>query len=202
MGLAYYYNMVKYRLNGRLIEITKLTALPVNIIKLFNETLVNDHGEKILEYSGTDIPKFYWLKVHDNLRQQIDPSFKNIKKRLNKYKINKKRKFIKRRAKELNASLPKSEVWFQKLYKQYKTKTDKYNEPFADKIPDMINTKFKYIIEIDGSIHDTEKQQLKDDSKDKLYKRLGYQVFRIKAYDEDSFFATLDVIRTIRNLKK
>lgn len=113
-----------------------------------------------------------------------------------KYKPKRKRSKKSRRqlyADRLNKNLPKSEVWFQSKWKLdfkqpdldlYK---DKYNQPLGSYIPDVINSGYKYIIEIDGSIHETVIQKFKDKQKDLYYARRGYKVFRIKAYDEATY---------------
>ena len=119
------------------------------------------------------------------------------KKKSNSRKI--KRISLRSFAKNLNKNLPKSEVWFQDLYAIHKDPNDLYNKPLHIRIPDVMNKIYKYIIEIDGSIHDTPKQQYKDYIKDSFYKRLGFKVFRIKAYDINSFNATISSIKELRN---
>ena len=94
-------------------------------------------------------------------------------------------------AKELNKKLPKSEVWFKKLYEGYRIAGDQFNEPFGGFIPDVINKEHKYIIEVDGSMHDLPRIQLKDRKKDQQRERLGYLCIRIKAYDQDQFDAAM-----------
>lgn len=81
----------------------------------------------------------------------------------------------------------KSEVWFFDLYKSYQDIDDVYNEPLGNYIPDMANHKYKYVVEIDGSIHDRPDIKEKDLKKDKYYKALGYRVMRIQAYDIQKF---------------
>lgn len=124
-----------------------------------------------------------------------------------KKKKRKKKKTKSRRqvyADKLNENLPASEVWFQTKWatdiQQDKLDlyTDKFNEPLGSYIPDVINRGFKYIIEIDGSIHDTPEQQYKDRKKDAYYLRRGYQVFRIKAYCNISYSEALINISLLR----
>ena len=91
----------------------------------------------------------------------------------------------------LTTKLPKSEIWFHSLYQEFKDKQDKFNRPFKKYIPDVYNEKFKYIIEIDGSFHDSYEQQRKDWKKDKYFQKLGYKVFRLKAYDNQKFKETM-----------
>lgn len=108
-------------------------------------------------------------------------------------------------ASDLNKKLPKSEEWFLQLYAPFRCSLefsrdkhnlnarynerlkDKFNEPFQGFIPDVINHAYRYIIEVDGSIHNLEHIKIKDRAKESLYKYTGYKVFRIKAYDLSSW---------------
>lgn len=96
-------------------------------------------------------------------------------------------------ADNINKDLPLSEVWFQSKWKldfpdhKLNVYQDKYNYPFGSYIPDVINLGYKYIIEIDGTIHETPEQKLKDLKKDSYYYKRGYKVFRIKAYDNEAY---------------
>lgn len=100
-------------------------------------------------------------------------------------------------ADKLKKNLPKSEVWFNDMLAKYpfpmkfETKTDnlmgKSNDVFDCYIPDILNRDYKFAIEVDGSIHETEKQKLKDIKKDRMYARCQYKVYRVKAFDELSF---------------
>lgn len=120
--------------------------------------------------------------------------FKSIKPYHKKYKNRKfksisrlKKDRLKEFANKLNENLPKSEVWFQDLYVLYKHSRDRFNKPLGNYIPDVLNTYYKYVIEIDGSIHNTSFQQKKDMHKTCIYTSKGYKVFRIKANDINSF---------------
>lgn len=84
------------------------------------------------------------------------------------------------------------------LYKEYKSPNDKFNCPFGPYIPDVINHFFKYVIEIDGSIHNREDIKLKDIRKDLYYTSKGYKVIRIQAYNESSFKQGLDLLMGCR----
>ena len=98
-------------------------------------------------------------------------------------------------ADHLNADLPQSEVWFHKLW-EAEGFQDIYNTPCGRYIPDVINYKYNYIIEIDGSFNSKE-QQYKDRVKDLSFKRSGYQVFRVEAFNMDSFNTVLSNVRMI-----
>lgn len=90
---------------------------------------------------------------------------------------------------KLEENTPKSELWFYGLYTKYPN--DLYNNAFGPYIPDVINHNQMYVIEIDGSIHDLPEIQAKDAVKTKFYQSKGYNVYRIKAYDVDSFNACM-----------
>ena len=118
---------------------------------------------------------------------------KNILKK-NRQLIEKTKKF----AKELQKNPPKSDLWFQKLWCEFKDLDDKYNEAFGHYIPDCINHKYKYIIEIDGSFHFKPDQIKKDIKKNEYYMNRGYDWYRIQAYNEDSLKNVLIKIETRR----
>lgn len=112
-----------------------------------------------------------------------------------------KRLFTQKRAKELQANTPQSELWFYKLYQSYQHPKDLFNKAHKGYIPDVINYQFRYIIEIDGSVHDTLRQQGRDRVKDNYFKRTGFKVFRIKAYDTFSFDQCIQQLIEFRNSK-
>lgn len=60
-------------------------------------------------------------------------------------------------------------------------------------IPDITSRLGKYIIEIDGAIHNTEEVKSKDAIKDAAFERNGYKVYRIPAYNLDE----LNVVRKL-----
>lgn len=105
---------------------------------------------------------------------------------------------LKQRAERLEQNLPKSEVWFRELYKEYIHEKDEFNSPFAGRIPDLINKEFKYIVEIDGSIHNHSSQIKRDANNMLRYFNEGFKVFRVKAYSIRDFNACIDWIKDIR----
>lgn len=119
-------------------------------------------------------------------------------KRPKKVKRKTKRRSIRAFAKSLRENPPKSELWFYSLYETYKDRHDQFNHPLHIRIPDVMNRRFQYIVEIDGSIHDSEKQKYTDYIKDSFYKRLGFEVIRIKAFDLSSFEEGVKRIQMIR----
>lgn len=72
------------------------------------------------------------------------------------------------------------------------------NLPFLGCIPDVINTQSKYIIEVDGSIHDQLLVKARDRLRDERFSTRGYLVFRIKAYDEDGIRRLSSAIKEAR----
>ena len=111
---------------------------------------------------------------------------------------------IERYAEALNRDLARSERWFQSLWDKH-TFNDYYNHPMGKYIPDVINFQYRYIIEVDGSVHETPEQKVKDLKKDAYYKSKGYQVFRItySVTDNESnilqYKTVLDAVLKIRN---
>ena len=104
----------------------------------------------------------------------------------------KRAKKLRQFAKRLETKLPKSEVWFRALYKEHQHKQDKFNTPLKDKyIPDIQNKRLRYVIEVDGSFHDSEWAKKKDRKKDTYYLSQGFKVFRVKAHCQESFEAFL-----------
>jgi hypothetical protein len=62
---------------------------------------------------------------------------------------------IDRFALKLRMNTPKSELWFQEFWKAngLEIPSDEYNVRWCRRIPDLVNHKYKYVIEIDGTIH-------------------------------------------------
>lgn len=139
--------------------------------------------------------------------KKVKSSLPNVTKQL-KLKKKKEKKLkkqdrydsLKKFAQNLNINEPRSELWFKSLYqKHYALTTDLYNKPFRKRyIPDVINFKFRYIIEIDGSIHNTPEQIKKDIIKDYFYKKHNFKVFRVKAYDNESYIKLIKELFIIR----
>lgn len=121
-------------------------------------------------------------------------SYKHALYLLRKARKKAKRTRLKNFATQLNDNLPNSERWFNDLYKEHRHSDDKANIPFALRIPDIINKTYKYIIEIDGSAHNSAKARRHDGYKTKLYEDRYFKVFRIKAYNLEQ---AKDVIKQI-----
>lgn len=126
-------------------------------------------------------------------------AWKKQKKLLSKQRSNARRSAFKRFSKKLNSNLPQSEIWFRRLYKLYRSTHDRFNKPLNLKyIPDILNQEDKYIIEVDGSIHNTEEQIIKDKEKDQYYFNHGYDVIRVIAYSQSSFDNAMKQLEIIR----
>lgn len=72
------------------------------------------------------------------------------------------------------------------------------NKPKHGLIPDILNRRHRYIIEIDGSWHLKEDSKARDKIKDERFAKRGYAVFRVVAYDRDSFLACVLAVRRRR----
>lgn len=126
------------------------------------------------------------------------------RKQKNKLRIKTKKKKIKeinKFADGLNKCIPNSEKWFWNKYQlgKYDHKDDRPNIVINNTfIGDIVNNTFNYIIEIDGSIHFKNRQIIKDKNKDSFYKKNGYEVVRVIAFNEQSFRNAIIKIKMIR----
>ncbi len=111
---------------------------------------------------------------------------------------------------KLNANLPASERWFQNKWKleifpwkpDFTMYQDEYNGIIGSYIGDVVNRGFKYVIEIDGSFHDSAKQQFKDSIRQKEIEAKGFTVIRVKSYDEEGYKKVLEQVCKIMELAK
>ena len=120
---------------------------------------------------------------------------------------------IQKFADSLKKNLPKSELWFLEEYKnsgfprynedsgQRSIRFGHSNRVFCNKyIPDFVNHKLKYIIEVDGSIHQLEHVKNKDKIKTEYYEKRHYTVIRIEAYNYKSlYFGLLRIAKKYKN---
>lgn len=90
----------------------------------------------------------------------------------------------------------KSDIWLQEQWLEngYMQMEDEFNSVYAFWIPDLINRKYKYIVECDGSIHGRTSVQKKDKRKDEWFTKNGFYVFRIKAFDLDQLKLVGDTV--------
>lgn len=103
-------------------------------------------------------------------------------------------------AREIEKQLPASERWFREFWLSngLLDDDDRFNEPFGKRIPDLINHKFKYVIEIDGTIHNTPRQTKIDASKDRFYESKGYSVLRVRAFMVSDLLGCVEVVERLR----
>jgi very-short-patch-repair endonuclease len=86
-------------------------------------------------------------------------------------------------ARALRANPPASERRFYKRYLESGLlhPKDLFNEVFNGRyIPDVTNHDLKYVIEIQGSMHNLEEVKVKDVIKAKYFISLGYEVFTVR----------------------
>lgn len=103
-----------------------------------------------------------------------------------------------RYAKRLNDNLPKSELWFDGLFKSHPLYSLFLKNQIINKyIVDLLCTEKKIVIEIDGSYHDREDQVARDFIKDMKLKKKGYEVIRVKAYDLDSYSTCIKTLESL-----
>jgi very-short-patch-repair endonuclease len=123
-------------------------------------------------------------------------------KGLNKETEKRIRRKLSRYSRRLNKVLPKAEQWFWGQWGKagMHLKSDYANSPFGFYIPDVINRRYCYIVEVDEDHHNEPIQKEKDSKKDSFYEKQGYKSFRVKAYDVESFNAVVRSIKEIRLL--
>jgi hypothetical protein len=110
---------------------------------------------------------------------------------------------VRRFAAEIETKLPKSEQWFRNLYAKHKHVKDLYNTPCRDKyIPDVLNKRLRYVIEVDGSVHGTERVAHNYVLKTAWYYNHRFKVFRVCAYDMESFNEMLQNLEAYKNSLK
>lgn len=110
------------------------------------------------------------------------------------------RRFLKRCSASLNSNLPPSERWFHKHWSAQglASDNDELNRPWLGSIPDVVNHKERYVIEVDGKSHDSIAQKEIDAKKDTKFTTNGYAVFRVRAYDINSLLDAAAKIRERR----
>lgn len=142
-------------------------------------------------------------KKSKKLKKNKYTNFKELTEDMNEMGLSHKTK-LKKMGNFLNANCPKSEKWFRELYMaHFYSKMDEFNKPFKSKyIPDVLNIVFNYVIEIDGSLHETPEQKEKDRIKDEFYKSHGYTVIRIQAYNNNSYIEAIKLLFVLRHKKR
>lgn len=122
----------------------------------------------------------------------------SIQRNLRKHKKSQSNASLQDIADALNASLPKSERWFHKIYHSYGCDSDVNNEPQSGYIVDILNKQYKYAIEVDGSIHERADVRSRDAFKQRVLEKAGFEVLRVKAYDIDSAMRAIRRVLDIR----
>lgn len=153
-----------------------------------------------------NIMKYYGWEVLTITFDEVK-SDQGIKKLMGMVKTYLKRdNFVEGRAKELNRDVPKSEVWFRSKIEQepfFKDMRFEYNKPmFGRYIFDAFSKKYRLCIEVDGSIHDTDTQIVKDDRKDNVTRVKGFHIVRIKAFDDKSYNEAIGLIQHVVKNKR
>lgn len=104
-------------------------------------------------------------------------------------------------SKKLNGNLAKSERWFLQIYGRFRHPGDLINKPFQNQyIPDVTNHRYKYVIEVDGSIHNLAHIKRHDQIKNEFYKLHGYRIFRVKPFDKPAFYEFIKQMYIIRDI--
>lgn len=134
------------------------------------------------------------------LYRQPKSKYGKKKKKPQKKKLRKQKSRLEQYGEDLNRNLPRSEAWFQQLWKErgMECKFDHFNCPFGPYIPDVLNKKHYYIIEIDGSIHTTPEVKERDQKKSEWFRNQMFTVIRVIAYDMDSFNNAVERVQAIR----
>lgn len=114
------------------------------------------------------------------------------------------RKFARASSKSLKKNKFSSEIWLLGMWEATKMRDnlDKWNRPIGPYIADLSNRKFGYIVEVDGEIHNQIDVKNKDRERDAVLESHGWRVFRIKAFNEDSFWESAKVIKERQKLVK
>lgn len=117
-------------------------------------------------------------------------------KRRKKRSAKRKQKF----ADKLNENLPESEKWFWAEWERIGMKhgEDQANEILCGFIPDVLNHKYKYVIEVDGLIHIKKKIKKRDEIKNEVFSKNGFSVFRLEAYNDYQLGILADEVEKIR----
>lgn len=136
------------------------------------------------------------------LYREFKAKGRKVKRKRNKVRVQNRIEYY---AQRLEDNLPASERWFRDMYLKEDIQRsfsedlfkDQFNKPFNQKyIPDVSNVGYKYIIEVDGSIHNTPEQQLKDIKKDYYFKKRDYLVIRVRYGSNADYHDCVEKVRT------
>lgn len=101
---------------------------------------------------------------------------------------------LKKFAEEIESKNYKSDLWLKEQLKNCLTKEDEFNSPEGPFIPDLINRKYRYIVECDGSVHDLQEVKNKDFRKDKYFLEKGFLVLRVRFGNEKKIQEIREII--------
>jgi very-short-patch-repair endonuclease len=117
-----------------------------------------------------------------------------------KYKLKKKKNNsrIIKYANRLNENLPRSEIWFDGLFKSHYL-YDKFrkNQIIGNYIVDLLCIDNKIVIEIDGSYHERKDQKIKDWYKEQNLKKKGYTVIRVLDNNIESYNNCIKMLESL-----
>lgn len=179
------------------------------LVKLYG---INHANEMFLRRFKKNQPKASTPKeIEANIRLQARRHKRNkafLRNIQNTKKYQKKKEWkirIDTLAKDLNRVVPKSEVWFRSLFENQKLKQNDefYNHVYKKAyIADVINYDLKYLIEIDGGIHDRSDVKRKDKKRDEYFAYQGFKTYRIKAYDNKQYIKIMKLIYKVHRQKE
>lgn len=98
-------------------------------------------------------------------------------------------------SKELEEKKHRSDIWLQENWKDMLHIGDRFNSYEGIYIPDLINRKFKYIVESDGGYHNTPEQQKKDKQRDIYFENRGYKMFHVPAFDMNALISVKNMVK-------
>lgn len=160
---------------------------------------------KIRRYSSNPVGKNY----HTPHQEKLAKTFKKwaprdrsklVANRKKRFARTSKKAFLRLCSERLNANLPASDQWFLSLYREHKVfeGDDLINEPFCGFIPDILNKRLRYIIEVQDPTHKKLSRIIKDAKKNVAYRGVGFRVFYIWAWDHNSFDAFLEQFKEFK----
>lgn len=137
-------------------------------------------------------------------KRKLKKAWRKAQKEKRKLPKARRKNLIEYYAISLENNLPKSEQWFREMYLKEDIKRmfsednfkDQFNKSFNNRfIPDICNVGYKYIIEVDGSIHNTPEQKYKDMKKDYYFETRGYLVIRVKYGDNAGYRSCVEKVK-------
>lgn len=181
---------IKRKRHRFLKENSRLDAIAKRSHELFTPTIIIKTKEEIRKILLSAPAKIIPIGKHTLPLKKKSIRLKRIQKQANETRME-------RYAAKLRSNTPKSEVWFQGLFNKENIGYNEYNQVLGHTIPDVLNRRYRFIIEVDGSIHNSLEQKRKDMNKDGYYRKKGYTVYRVIAYNINSYKTCLELIKTL-----